>query len=417
MITGDFYLSLPSNGSSKSFPNNKQSNFTTLLENPIELLGRYQVALVEISNFSNFSVNLGSIIFKNPFFGSVYENRTEFIEFEIRIDNGVDLSQFCSKLNYEIQNNFIKTEFLFRQKLAFSTDTDFIQEMQFINDNKKDFKRPLLNVLKSEPDYYEVIDKNDSIFMKLFSNAGGTYSFEKSRFIFKNIDILKKLFLLIIIRIPSEKDQTGIGNYFIDKAVYIKSDDYLLESESQERSWPQNENLLFNVQNLSLIHQKNQSSLPFFNRDFDLSEYFFFCPYFKQLNSTAVKLVTNSEIRFKGLISQLLNNSEISNTILTKDNIFILNSYLQLTKFILVYCDIIEPQLYADNSSPILRTVNIKSQKNENVIFFDNPQYLNINRSRFNTINIELKDTQNNYIEFNDKFSNIFISLHFKNKR
>ena len=36
-----------------------------------------------------------------------------------------------------------------------------------------------LNVLKSEPDYYEVIDKNDSIFMKLFSNAGGTYSFEK----------------------------------------------------------------------------------------------------------------------------------------------------------------------------------------------------------------------------------------------
>jgi hypothetical protein len=83
----------------------------------------------------------------------VYENRTEFIEFEIRIDNGVDLSQFCSKLNYEIQNNFIKTEFLFRQKLAFSTDTDFIQEMQFINDYKKDFKRPLLNVLKSEPDY------------------------------------------------------------------------------------------------------------------------------------------------------------------------------------------------------------------------------------------------------------------------
>ena len=94
-----------------------------------------------------------------------------------------------------------------------------------------------------------------------------------------------------------------------------------------------------------------------------------------------------------------------------------LNPYLQLTKFILVYCDIIEPQFYADKSSPILRTVNIKSQKNENVIFFDNPQYLNINRSRFNTINIELKDTQNNYIEFNDKFSNIFISLHFKSKK
>jgi hypothetical protein len=36
----------------------------------------------------------------------------------------------------------------------------------------------------------------------------------------------------------------------------------------------------------------------------------------------------------------------------------------------------------------------------KNVIFFDNPQYLNINRSRLNTINIELKDTQNEYIQF-----------------
>ena len=94
MNNGDFYVSLPSNGSAKSFPNNTQSNFTTLLENPIELFGKYQVALVEISNFSNFSVNLGTIVFKNPFFGSVYENRAEFIEFEFRIENGVDLNQF-----------------------------------------------------------------------------------------------------------------------------------------------------------------------------------------------------------------------------------------------------------------------------------------------------------------------------------
>lgn len=417
MNNGDFYESLPSNGSAKSFPNNTQSNFTTLLENPIELFGKYQVALVEISNFSNFSVNLGTIVFKNPFFGSVYENRAEFIEFEFRIENGVDLSQFCSKLNFQIQNNFIKTEYFFRQKLAFSRDADFIQEMQLINDSKKDVisgRRPLLNVLKSGPSYYEVIDNNDSIFMKLFVNAGGTFNVEKSRFIFSNIDILKTSFVLIIIRIPKEKEEMNIGNYFIDKAFYIKSDDFLLEPEMQEMAWPSNENLRFNFQNLSLIKEKNKN---FSDKEFEFNEYFLFCPHFKLLNSTTLKLITNSEIRFKGVISQVLNNNEFENTIFSKDEIFMLNPYLQLTKFILVYCDIIEPQFYADKSSPILRTVNIKSQKNENVIFFDNPQYLNINRSRFNTINIELKDTQNNYIEFNDKFSNIFISLHFKSKK
>jgi hypothetical protein len=80
----------------------------------------------------------------------------------------------------------------------------------------------------------------------------------------------------------------------------------------------------------------------------------------------------------------------------------------------LVYTNIIEPQYYAEKSSSILRTVNIKAQKSENVIFFDNPHYLNLNQTRINTINIELKDTQGDYIQFNDKFSNIFISLHFR---
>jgi len=410
-MSSDFYVSLPSNGSAKSFPNNTQSNFTTLLENPIELLGKYQVALVEISNFSNFSVNLGSVIFKNPFFGSVYENRDEFIEFELRIENGIDLKHFCSKLNFEIQNNFIKSEYLFRQKLAFNCDEEFIQEMQQINDNKKDFKKPLLNVLKLAPNNYEVIDKSDSVFMKLFANAGGQYSNEKSRFIFKNIDILKTFFLLIIIRIPIEKLETNLGNYYIDKAKFIKCDDYLLDNDSTEKAWLSSENLNFSLKNLS---QLNEKALKTFDPESELIDYFIFCPHFTLLKSNALKLETNVEIKFRGLISQILNNRNLNECAFKREEIFILNPFLQLTKFILVYCDIIEPQFYADKSSPILRTVNIKTQKNENVIFFDNPQYLNINRSRFNTINIELKDTQNEYIEFNDKFSNIFLSLHFK---
>ena len=51
MLADNFYVSLPSNAA--KFPKNTQSNFTTILENPIELIGNYQVALVEISNFSN----------------------------------------------------------------------------------------------------------------------------------------------------------------------------------------------------------------------------------------------------------------------------------------------------------------------------------------------------------------------------
>ena len=58
--------------------------------------------------------------------------------------------------------------------------------------------------------------------------------------------------------------------------------------------------------------------------------------------------------------------------------------------------------------------MNIKAKKSDNVIFYDNPHYLNLSQTRISSINIELKDTQGDYIEFNDKFSNVFISLHFR---
>ena len=137
-------------------------------------------------------------------------------------------------------------------------------------------------------------------------------------------------------------------------------------------------------------------------------------PYFKLLNSQSIKLQTAYEISFSGLISQVLNNSDIREFSIENTKIFNLLPYLQLTKFILVYTNIIEPQYYAEKSSAILRTVNIKSKRSENAIFYDNPHYLNLSQTRISSINIELKDTQGDYIEFNDKFSNVFISLHFR---
>ncbi len=148
--------------------------------------------------------------------------------------------------------------------------------------------------------------------------------------------------------------------------------------------------------------------------DLNPSEFLFYLPYFILLNSQTFKLETNYDITFSGLISQVLNNSEIINLIVKESKIFTLSPYLQLTKFILIYTNIIEPQFYAEKSSAILRTVNIKTKKSENVIFYDNPHYLNLSQTRISSINIELKDTQGDYIEFNDKFSNVFISLHFR---
>ena len=94
MSRDDFYVSLPSNVSMKTFPKNKQSNYTTLLEEPIILPLNFQVALVEISNFSDFKVQMGKVSFKNPFIGGLYENRSEYIEFNFTIENGTSVKRF-----------------------------------------------------------------------------------------------------------------------------------------------------------------------------------------------------------------------------------------------------------------------------------------------------------------------------------
>ena len=193
----------------KVFPTTNNQIFTTLLENPIELIGKFQVALVEISNFSNFNIEMGTISFKNPFFGDIYENRDETISFNFLIENGCDLKNFCSKLNFEIQNHFIKHEFLYRQKLAFEKDETLIQKIQLINDRKVTLKKPILNVLKKGPKKYEILEKNDSIFGSIFLKGGGYFDNQNSRFKFVSIDFLKSMFILVIIRVPESMKDHG----------------------------------------------------------------------------------------------------------------------------------------------------------------------------------------------------------------
>ena len=62
-----FFVTLPSNASMSEFPNNKQTNYTTIIRQPIVLNQQYEVALTEISYSSMFTAELGVLQFPNPF--------------------------------------------------------------------------------------------------------------------------------------------------------------------------------------------------------------------------------------------------------------------------------------------------------------------------------------------------------------
>ena len=56
-----FYVTLPSDASINVYPDNRQSNFTVLLKEPIKFNGDYEVGLAEINYFNLLKTHIGEI--------------------------------------------------------------------------------------------------------------------------------------------------------------------------------------------------------------------------------------------------------------------------------------------------------------------------------------------------------------------
>lgn len=89
----NFYVCLPSNV--KAANKNVQSNFKTILANPVFLNGEYEVALTELTYSSNYMANFGSISFDDNLIN-------------LRIKNGIKKNQLFVALNWYIKDYFIR---------------------------------------------------------------------------------------------------------------------------------------------------------------------------------------------------------------------------------------------------------------------------------------------------------------------
>ena len=86
----NFYIILPSNSSVDHFPQNTMSDYTTVLSNPLNLEGNYEVALTELNYSPYFSISLGSITIPNKIFnlrygGLYYQYIIPDIEIQIKL--------------------------------------------------------------------------------------------------------------------------------------------------------------------------------------------------------------------------------------------------------------------------------------------------------------------------------------------
>ena len=420
MVDNNFYVSLPSNASFREFPNNKQSNYTTVLETPIEFPSRYMVCLKEISNFSDFNVSMGTISFQNFLFTAL-EHRKEEIEFKLYLKNGLDLQQLCDTINTEITKHFLKQEYLIRYKLAYTNALN--RQCSDLNFRKKDKRRPKFNLirkLQKNEEIFELIDLANSFFSDSFKKCGGI--FEKDRFVFKNLSLLNEKYDLIITTAPKLEDLEKEYNknfFYQDRIELLNQNTFLIQKPRLLKRSTSLENfdskIIKNRSNSLENVSSTKRSLDKIQKE-DLIRYPML-PTFKYVGANRIELDSSfAKIKINGLLANFLNNSKINIFTLDSKESFYLPSKIQPTKFIVIYTDIIESQYYGNIKSPILRTVNIRSENDENTVFFDNPHYLNLNRTRIETINIQICDLTGELIQFRDNFSSIHMTLHFKKK-
>lgn len=98
----NFYVTLPSNASMQTYPENKQSSFTTILKNPLDLSERYEVALVEMSYTHSIINEVGTVI--------VFKDNNAIFGFPISVTENTDFIQFIDLLNQEIFESFLKID-------------------------------------------------------------------------------------------------------------------------------------------------------------------------------------------------------------------------------------------------------------------------------------------------------------------
>jgi hypothetical protein len=373
-----FYLTLPSTASLQYYPDNTQSNYTTILKQPITLASDYEVALSEITFSPNMKVDLGTISFDDP-----YKNSLEPVcNVPLSALNGSKSHDFFNSLNTIIKTYLIKKEYTHRFNVAFLPTALMAQKFSAYNIQQLTVRTGRITVYKKSITY-EVLDTGDGPVADILLRNDGTFLPDQFKFSFTSIDKLQK--------------QTGVDLVYVP----FSEVDYFDHK-------PQN---LVNFSDDKFMNDIHRDIVQFFDKQIKVT-----IPYFELPDLNTLKFTTVNPFEFDGLVSVFL--TELYRKKINESGQLTLKSQvLNLINYAALYTDLIEDQYFGDTLAPILRIINIKSQSSADTItFFDNPHYVNINKSNISSINIKICDLKGNQIQFENIFAFVILKLHFRKR-
>lgn len=351
----DFYITLPSNASANTFPNNTQANYTTLLSSPILLDGDYEVALAEIDYSTKIECNMGTLELSS-YISDIFDMcLSKKHVLDISMKNRVSAQEFTKNLNILLNNFCLKSITNHIRVFYFhSITTHKIDEMKKSSNLSFDITSPMHIHLYKEYDRVEsevrIIDTKESTFSETYLKNGGVFNETLNKWIFSN-DNFQDTIKIKYFRWIVNKDYSNDIN--IIKAVY-NIDKYAIKFQSYH--------------DLKLKWTGNIS-------------YFLF-----------------KQEEFFSVTSEIILNSQI----------------IDMINYVCVYSDIIVDQYFGNIKAPILKMITIKPEMDQLVSNLENLHYVRVRKNLISQINIELRDLAGKNIKFLNDFAFVVVKLHLR---
>jgi hypothetical protein len=385
-----FYVTLPSNASMNIFPNNKKSNYTTQFNTPIVLDGNYEVALANITCTPNIINDLGYINIKN--LHEVYPFLPKNFDVPIKLDNVKNLQD---KINIEMQ--------------------EMISIIQFGLNSK------MFILLEKPADYYTMLSGRIPVFYNFSEQHDPTAKYYIPKQFNENFDL----------EIEKEKEVTFQNNY-----VVLTRDQFFdfVDGQYDLSYYP-----LFSVYQNSITNDKffedfmNYYEEKTLNPSLKNERYDITLAAIKKINENLSKsiqfagLITiraevyNNKIKLISNIPLFLQASGIIKDLVFKNEMILLDTFypmpgnLNLIKYGIIYCDIVQEQIVGEEYRQVLQIIPLNSTESSQVLSNNlDLQYVPVKSNYITSINISIKSLTGDYIKFDDDFIYTIVKLHFR---
>lgn len=394
-----------------NYPNNNNSQFTTELDEPLELQFKYEVAVIDFYYPVNYLINFGSIRVQ---YNSILDETDQIKKLKIikKIKDSIDeenitIEEAIEKFKLNLSKDeiiILKSSNSILKKFNLECD-DFFKNLKLLSLNFE--RKNLSKILGNCNSFINIYNETELIIDKNIIKYNQFYDLEEIISMLDNCIKAIKSFLDLENVKKEFKDQNIIENY--------KKNILNIISKYQDLS----KKLIY----IDLSEKKVDENLEFYLEDrINISDFFEKIQNLLSKYAACSKKGNIIEINMKNKVDSITFDEKFKNYCISfkeydnKIN-FKINKLIQYVKNFYISTDIICDELISTSKAPVLKIIKPQGLINDYIENnYDRPQYIPVNKTYINKIQIRITDQNKDLIKFSNTDS-IIVKLHFRKRK